>query len=146
THAQLEESRWVPWFQWSASSAFGIAPPLNGTVIFPQSTLSARNISGLEGIQPFFQFGINGTLPIYTFGKIDAGLRAAEGNVRSSEWDMEKARQQTRMDVRRAYYGLELARDVKDVASEAIDRIDKGIQGVKEKIAHGDPNVGDVDR
>jgi outer membrane protein TolC len=146
THAQLEESRWLPWFQWSASSAFGVAPSLLGTVLYPQSTLSARNISGLEDLQPFFQFGINGTVPIYSFGKIEAGLRAAEANVRSSEWDMEKVRQQTRMDVRRAFYGLGLARDVKDVATEAIDRIDKGIQGIKEKIGKGDPNVGDVDR
>src|SRR5579864_7770472 len=27
-HAQLEETKWVPWFQWSASSAFGVAPAL----------------------------------------------------------------------------------------------------------------------
>jgi outer membrane protein TolC len=146
THAQLEESRWIPWSQWSASSAFGVAPPLLGTVEYPQSTLSTRNITGLGNLQPFFQFGVNGTLPIYTFGKIDAGLRAAEANVRSSEWDMEKARQQTRMDVRRAFFGLELARDVKDVATGALERIDKGIQGIKDKIAHGDPNVGDADR
>mgnify|MGYP001313760810 CR=1 FL=1 len=147
THAQLEEARWLPWFQgWSASSAFGVAPSLLGTVIYPLSTLNNRNINTLPGLEPFLQFGINGSLPVYTFGKIDAGLRVAEANVRLSEWDMEKARQQTRMDVRRAYFGLGLARDVKYVASDAMDRLDKGIQGIKEKIARGDPNVNEVDR
>jgi outer membrane protein TolC len=150
THAQLEEARWLPWFQgWSASSAFGIAPPLLGTVLDPQGyTLYSRNINTLDlsHMPPFLQFGINGWLPIYTFGKIEGGLHAAEANVRLSEWDMEKARQQTRMDVRRAFYGLELARDVKYVASDAMDRLDKGIQGVREKIARGDRNVSDVDR
>jgi multidrug efflux system outer membrane protein len=146
-HAQMEEAKWVPWFQWSASSAFGVSPPLVGSVVFPEgTTLAARNISGFSNLQPFFQFGVSGTLPIYTFGKIDSALTAADANVRVSEWDMEKSRQQTRMDVRRAFYGLELARDVKYVAQDALDRLDKGIRGIVDKIARGDPNTGDVDR
>jgi outer membrane protein TolC len=148
THAQLEEARWLPWFQgWSANSTFGVIPTLSGTVLYPQSTLSTRNITALEDLaHPFFQFGISGTIPLYTFGKIDSAVHAGEAGVRVSEWDMEKSRQQTRMDVRRAFYGLELARDLGDVAHDAIDRLDKGISGIKEKIARGDSNVGDVDR
>jgi outer membrane protein TolC len=146
THAQLEEARWTPWFQWSAQSTFGVLPPLLGTVLYPQSTLASRNISGLGNLQPFFGFGISGVLPLYTFGKIETALDAAEANVRVSEWDMEKWRQQMRMDVRRAYYGLQLARDVGYIVDDAKGRLGKGIQGIKDKIAKGDPNVGDVDR
>jgi multidrug efflux system outer membrane protein len=146
THAQLEEARWTPWFQWSAQSTFGVLPPLRGTVVYPQSTLFSRNINALDNLQPFFGFGISGVLPIYTFGKIESALDAAEANVRVSEWDMEKWRQQMRMDVRRAYYGLLLARDAKYVVDEAKSRLDKGIQGIKERIAKADANVGDVDR
>jgi multidrug efflux system outer membrane protein len=146
THAQLEEARWTPWFQWSAQSTFGVLPPLGGTVLYPQSTLSSRNITALGNLQPFFGFGISGVVPLYTFGKIETALDAAEANVRVSEWDMEKWRQQMRMDVRRAYYGLQLARDAKYVIDDAKGRLDKGIQGVKDKIAKGDTNVGDVDR
>jgi outer membrane protein TolC len=147
THAQLEEARWLPWFQgWSASSTFGVIPTLSGTVLYPQSTLSTRNISGISDLHPFFQFGMNGTIPLYTFGKMDSAVNAGEAGVRASEWDMDKARQQTRMDVRRAFYGLELARDLNDVAHDALERLDRGIAGIKEKIARGDPNVGDMDR
>jgi outer membrane protein, multidrug efflux system len=146
THAQLEEARWTPWFQWGASSQFGVLPPLSGTVVFPQSTLTSRNISGLSNLQPFVQLGINGVVPLYTFGKIGSALDAAEANVRVSEWDMEKWRQIMRMDVRRAYYGLELARDVSYIANDAISRLDKAVQGIKDKMAKGDPNVGDVNR
>jgi outer membrane protein TolC len=49
------------------------------------------------------------------------------------------------MDVRRAWYGLQLARDAKYVVDDAIHRIDKGIEGVRQKIAKADPNVGEVD-
>jgi len=146
THAQLDEARWTPWFQWSAQSTFGVIPPLQGTVLFPQSTQFSRNISALGNLQPFFGFNINGVVPLYTFGKIETAAQAAEANVRVSEWDMEKWRQQMRMDVRRAFYGLEFARDVNYVASDAISRVDKGIQGVKDKIAKGDSSVTDVDR
>ena len=145
-HAQLDEAKWTPWFQWSASSTFGVAPPLLGTVVFPQSTLSSTNIGSLNGLEPFFHFDISGVVPLYTFGKMENAVRAAEAGERVSEWDMERARQQMRMDVRRAWFGLQLARDAKYLVGDALQRIDKGIQGVKDKIAKGDQNVGDVDR
>jgi outer membrane protein TolC len=145
-HAQLEEARWTPWFQWTAQSAFGVAPQLTGTVLYTQSSVLSKNVSSLGGLEPFFQFGLSGIVPLYTFGKIETALDAAGANVRVSEWDMEKTRQQMRMDVRRAYYGLQLARDAGYVIDDAKGRLDKGIEGIKDKIAKGDPNVGDVDR
>lgn len=145
-HAQLDEAKWTPWFQWSAQSQFGVAPQISGTVIYPQSTLAARNITGLGNLQPFFQFGINGTVPIYTFGKIETAQQAAAAGIRVSEWDMEKWRQLARMDVRRAYYGLQLARDAREVINDALDRLSKAITGIRDRIARGDANVSDVDR
>ncbi|HEY3815562.1 MAG TPA: TolC family protein [Polyangiaceae bacterium] len=147
THAQLEEARWTPWFQWSANSLFGVTPPLQGTVIFPQgATYFSKNITGLGDLQPAFHFDIGGVVPLYTFGKITSAMDAAEANVRVSEWDMEKARQSMRMDVRRAYYGLQLARDVTYIAKDAIERLDKAIQGIKTKLVKGDQSVNDTDR
>jgi multidrug efflux system outer membrane protein len=145
-HAQLEEAKWIPWFQWSAQSSFGVMPPISGTVVYPQSTLESRNISSLGNLQPFFGFGVSGVIPLYTFGKIETSREAAEASVRVSEWDMEKWRQTMRMDVRRAFFGLELARDAKYVITDALERLDRGIDGVKGKLAKGDVNVSDVDR
>lgn len=144
-HAQLDEVKWTPWSQWSASSSFGLMPPLSGSVIFPQSTLAARNISTVSNLQPFFNFNISGTIPLFTWGKIEDSLRAAEANVRVNEWDMEKAKQQVHMDLRKAWFGLQFARDAKYVADDALGRIDRGVQGIRDKIAKGDPNVGEVD-
>jgi multidrug efflux system outer membrane protein len=151
-HAQLEEAIWTPWFQWSAQSSFGLGPSLEGTgtVIYPQglaeSGISGKNVTGINSLHPFVQFGLSGVLPLYTFGKIETARDAAEANVRVSEWDMEKARQSVRMDVRRAYYGLELTRDAREVVQDAMDRLDKAINGLKDKLAKGDSSVGDVDR
>jgi outer membrane protein, multidrug efflux system len=146
SHAQLDEARWTPWFQWNAQSSFGVAPTLSGSVLYDASSQSQRNITTLGNLQPFIGYGISGVVPLYTFGKIESSRDAAEANVRVSEWDMEKWRQAMRMDVRRAYYGVQLARDAREVFSDAMDRLDKGINGLREKLAKADPNVTDVDR
>jgi outer membrane protein TolC len=147
THAQLEETRWVPWFQWSANTLVGVLPPLTGTVLFPEgTTINSRNVTGLSNLQPGFHFDIGGVVPLYTFGKITSTLDAAEAGVRVSEWDMEKARQSTRMDVRRAYFGLQLARDVTYIAKDALERLDKAIDGISAKLRRGDQSVNDTDR
>jgi len=85
-------------------------------------------------------------VPLYTFGKIEASEDAAAANVRVAEWDMEKWRQTMRLDVRRAFFGLEAARDAKYVAGEALDRLGHAITAIKEKVAKGDTKVGDADR
>jgi outer membrane protein TolC len=121
-------------------------PPLLGTVNYPQSTLQSRDINAFGNLQPFFGFGVSGAVPLYTFGKIEAGQEAAAAGVRVAEWDMEKWRQTMRLDVRRAFFGLEAARDAKYVAGEALDRLDHAVAGIKEKIAKGDTKVGDTDR
>jgi outer membrane protein TolC len=146
-HGQLDEAKWTPWFQWSAASNFGVSPPINGTAVYSSSTLTARNITGIESLpQPFFTFSVNGTLPLYTFGKIDSARQAAEAQVRVNEWDLEKYRQLVRLDVRRAYFGLQLARDARYVIDDGISRLDKAIQGIRDKLAKGDPNVAETDR
>jgi outer membrane protein TolC len=145
-HGQLEEAKWTPWFQWTAQSSFGLLPPIQGTVVYPESTLFSRNITFIGNLQPFFGFGINGVLPLYTFGKIETALHAAEANVRVTEWDMAKTRDQMRMDVRRAYFGLEFARDAKYVVDDSLQRLDKAIKAVKDKLATGKSNLSEVDR
>jgi outer membrane protein TolC len=145
-HAQLEEAKWTPWFAWSATLQTGVAPQISGTSFYTLSAQSARNVQGLSNLTPFLTFDINGTVPLYTFGKITSIREAAEANVRVSEWDSEKARQQARMDVRRAYYGLQMARDGRYFIDEVIKYIDKGIEGMKDRLAKDEKGVSEVDR
>ncbi len=133
-HAQLDEARYTPWFQWSASASAGVSPPFTGTVLYTSSPVTVRNITNFSNLEPFFNFDINGTVPLYTFGKITEIKAAASGQVRALEWDVEKARQQIRFDVRRAYYGILIARDAKDLVDDAITRLDKGIRDLKKKV------------
>ncbi|MFO0678484.1 MAG: TolC family protein [Polyangiaceae bacterium] len=146
THAQLEEATWTPYWQWYAQAYGGVLPPLTGTAVYSGSPATALNPNFGAGWQPFMRFEVNGVLPIYTFGKISASKDAAEAAVRVSEWDVEKARLQVRWDVRRAYYGLQFARDARYFADEVIAKLDKGLSGMRKKFDKGDGSVAEIDK
>lgn len=146
THAQLDEAKWLPFWQWSASSNFAVLPPITGTLLYNSAPVSALGLKFGESIQPVFSLDINGVLPVYTFGKIEAGKRAAEAQVRYSEWDLEKWRNFARMDVRRAYFGLQLARDAKYIIDDTLSRLNKAIDGIVKKLDKGDPSVDEIDK
>jgi multidrug efflux system outer membrane protein len=146
-HGQVAEAKWTPFSYWSMNSTFGYLPPIGGTAFYNASRYAALYQSGsFDGWQLAFTVSVRGTIPLYTFGKIEAVKKAAEGRARVNEWDLEKQRQQIRMDVRRAYFGLMLTRDMQYIASDVLGKLDKSIANVQTKIEKGDPSVEDVDR
>jgi outer membrane protein, multidrug efflux system len=145
-HAQLDEAKWTPFSHWHFSSAFGYLPPLGGTPFYNASPYQLLFQGFGQGWQPFLQANMRGTIPLYTFGKIDSIKRAAVANVRVTEWELEKHRQQIRMDVRRAFYGFMLARDMQYIANDVLRQLDRGIEGVGRKIEEGDTSVEEADR
>lgn len=146
THAQLDEARYTPYSYWSANASFGVLPPIGGTAYYNAAPRSVLNQGIGSDYQPFFSFGVRGTIPIYTFGKIDSIKRAAEGQVRVYEWDLERYRQQIRTDVRRAFFGLMLARDALYIADDVLGTLDRAIKKVVDKLAAGDTSVDEADR
>ncbi len=144
---QLDEARFTPWFQWYATAAAGVLPNIAGSVLYTQFSPTDINPSAFAaGYQPFFSLNVTMNLPIYTFGKISAGLDAATANVRYNEWDAEKFRQASRMDVRRAYFGVLYARDAKYLVGEVIKKLDKAIEGISKKLDKGDKDIEETDR
>jgi outer membrane protein TolC len=140
---QVEEARAARAPAIELSSAFGVAPNI------PKEGVTSGNFitqSLAYGVGPFVQLGLTATLPLFTFGKIAAANRAAEAQVRLGEWDVEKERQQVRLDVRRAYYGVELARDLLALTENARTELDKAIAHVEQKLADGKGGVDDADR
>lgn len=146
-HAQLDEARWAPFFQgWSANATIGVIPPLGGTPYYGATPSILLNPNLNTSFGPFFQFSVNGGVPLYTFGKITGYIHAAEAQIRMNEWDLEKLRQQVRMDVRRAYFTLLFARDALYVADEALKGIDKGLTKINDHLAKSDGGYDEVDR
>lgn len=145
-HGQLEEARWTPYSYWSMSSTFGYLPPIGGTPFYNASPYTLLYQGFGDGWQPAFGLSVRGTVPLYTFGKIEAVKKAAEGRVRVNEWDIEKQRQQIRMDVRRAFFGLMLARDMQYIATDVLAKLNKSISSLVTKLERGDPTVDEIGR
>ena len=144
---QLDEARYTPYFQWWAQAAAGVLPVISGSVLYTQFAPTAINPSSFAaGYEPFFNLSVNINLPLYTFGKIGAGLDAATANVRYNEWDAEKFRELSRMDVRRAYFGALYARDARYLVKEIVKKLDKAIEGISEKLDKGEKDVEETDR
>ena len=143
---QLDEAVTTPWFQWSMSGGGGVLPPIVGTPVYSSATQLVLNPTIQSLTSPSVRLDLNGTVPLYTFGKIEAGAAAARAGVRVSEWDVEKQRLSVRNDVRRAWYGVLFARDVRYIGKEILDKLDEHIDKIAKKLDDGDESVNEVDK
>jgi outer membrane protein TolC len=144
-HAQLDEARFTPWSQWNANTQAGLLPTLTGTGFYTTTPVAHRNFTTFGDATPTLSAQFSGVIPLYTFGKITNAQRAADANVRVNEWDLERQRQLVRMDVRRAYFGVMLARDARYVISEAIKMLTSAIDHLKQRVAKDEGGVSETD-
>jgi outer membrane protein TolC len=135
--AQLDEARFAPFSQFRLTGGVALAPALKGNNVFSPNT----DVSLSSSLGVAWRAGIDGVLPLWTFGKITHLWEAAGANVRVNEASVEKERDAVRVDVRRAFFGLQLARDslllLKDVRS-ALDKAEATLQAQIDK-DEGDP-------
>jgi outer membrane protein TolC len=131
---QLFEARTAPYSDFTMTGGLGPAPTVRGTSIYSPNT----DVSLTSNMALAWQIGIDGTIPLWTFGKIDNLWDAAEAQVKVGEYEVQKEKNDVQLDVRRAFYGLQLARDSQLLIREAEERIDKYIDRLAAKVADGE--------
>lgn len=140
--AQLDEIWVSPFFQGNVTAGFTFAPEQRGSPIFsPDSQVPVEN-----PWQPVLQFGIEGVIPLWTFGKLGAAREAGRAGVRAAEADRHRVRQQLSYDVRRAYFALQLALDLQQMLSETLPQMRAAMESVEDRVARGDGEVDETDR
>ncbi|MDI1449429.1 TolC family protein [Polyangium sp. 6x1] len=135
--AQLDEAHRAPFSQFRMSGGVGLAPTVLGNNVFsPNTDVSLTSSLGLA-----WRASVDGVVPLWTFGKITNLWDAAEANVTVNKANVEKERDAVRLDVRRAYFGLQLARDGALLLKDVRGAIDKAVGKMKESIENdeGDP-------
>jgi outer membrane protein TolC len=132
--AQLWEVRTAPFSGFTAYAGVALAPTVGGTSIYSPNTDAAITSS----MALAWRAGIDGAIPLWTFGKITAGVEAAKAQVKVGEQQEKKAKNDVRLSVRQAYYGILLARDALALLNEALGRIDKYLPNVEEKVKNGE--------
>ena len=84
--------------------------------------------------------------PIFDFGKIAAGVAAAEAGVEVSRQREAGARADLELNIRKAYYGLKFARDVIDMLDEGSGYVDDAQKKLDKDLANGTGNVSVTDK
>jgi outer membrane protein TolC len=119
--AQLDEAHFAPFSQFKLTGGVTLAPQIKGNQIFsPNTDASLTSSLGVA-----WRIGVDGIVPLWTFGKITNLWDAAAANVKVHEGDVEKERDAVRYDVRKAFFGLRFARDAQHLLVEVKKELDK---------------------
>ncbi|WP_234024011.1 TolC family protein [Sorangium cellulosum] len=135
--AQLDEAHYAPFSQFKLTGGVALAPTVRGNNVFSPNT----DVSLTSSLGVAWRAGIDGVVPLWTFGKITSLWDAAAANVRVNQANVEKERDAVRLDVRKAYFGLQLARDSRSLLIDVRSEMDKALRRLEEQVEaeEGDP-------
>jgi outer membrane protein TolC len=132
--AQAREARLAPFSDFKVESFVGVAPTVHGTSVYsPDTDVALSDSMGL-----LWQVGIEGAIPLWTFGKLPELWAAADAQVRVGENEIRKEKNELRLNVRKSYYGLQLARDALALIQEARGKLDEYISRLAARVAEGE--------
>lgn len=104
-----------------------------------------RNVPvGVSGVYTRSQITL--AQPIYTFGKISAGVAAAEAGVEASKSREAATAAELELNVARAYYGLKLAREIESTLKEGLGYITQAEEMVQKDLDEGSGNMTVTDK
>lgn len=86
------------------------------------------------------------TMPIYTFGKISAGMEAAARGVQAARAREAGLAGDLDFNVRRAFYGYQLARQTLETLDEGIEYLDKAKKQLDAALKEGKDGASPTDR
>jgi len=84
--------------------------------------------------------------PIYTFGKISADEKKAKKGVEVTIANISEARDETIARAKNAYFNLQLAHTLNDLATEERDNAKKLLSNVEELVSVGSPKATQIDK
>lgn len=91
-----------------------------------------------------WQTSLTGTIPLWTFGKITNTWDAADANISVGEHEVKKEQNDVKLSVRRAYYGVQLARDGLAIVRDALKRVDRYLPQLERKVQAGEADELDL--
>ncbi|HMF44669.1 MAG TPA: TolC family protein, partial [Polyangia bacterium] len=158
SEAQVTEAKlnWLP--QGDLLSVLGPSPNIHCTNPFSgvagtsatdpclETTTPEARITDVSWNRVFTRTEVKLIQPVFDFGKISAGIAAAEAGVAISRQKEAGARADIELNVRKAYYGLKFARDVIDMLDEGSGYVDDALKKLDKDLANGTGNVSVTDR
>ena len=139
--ARLSEAKFAgiaPRLQWT--NVFGPAPGIEG------DTERVETIrSDLSDLGVFSRTQIELVQPLYTFGKISNAKKAAGYGLEAGEAAVESRKSDVAFQVKKLFYGLVLARELRDIILESEEKVREARDRVNEMIEEDSGDVGQND-
>jgi outer membrane protein TolC len=119
----------------------GIVNEAKGNVLF-----SPNNKNDVfEGLGPFTKIDVDLAIPVWTFGKLDAALRAAQDGLESEAAHGEARRAEVVLNVKQLYYSLLLSRQLSAILHDMLDTLGKAVKKTQERLDAGSTSVTELD-
>ncbi len=99
----------------------------------------------LNGLGPFTRLDLSLNIPLWTFGKLDAALKAAQEGLESERARGEAKRAEVILNTKQLYYGLLLSRQLSAVLHDMLDTLDKAVTKTQERLDAGSTTVTEID-
>jgi len=96
-------------------------------------------------IGPFTRFDLLVNIPLWTFGKLDAALRAAQEGMESQAANAERRRAEIIYGTKQLYYSLLLTQQLSAILHEMQDSMDKAVRKSEERLQDGSTGVTELD-
>ena len=132
--AQERQARLAPFSEFTATAGLAMAPTLRGLSSFSPNT----DVTLSSSMALAWQTGVEGVLPLYTFGKLTHGWLALEAQTKEGEFEIKKEINDVRLVVRKAYYAIQLSRDALALIREAASLIDGHVEKMEIEAARGE--------
>ena len=94
---------------------------------------------------PFTRASLQLTQPLFTFGKISQGIKAAKAGLAARNADLARKQQDLRLKVRQIYYGYQLASELHNSFGKLEDTFEKAHQQAEERFNSGESTVSQTD-
>ena len=139
--ARLSEAKFagiVPQLQWT--NIFGPAPGIEG------DTEQIETIrSDLSNLGLFSRTQIELVQPLYTFGKLSNARKAAGYGLEAGEAAVEVKKNNVALQVKKLFYGIVLARELRDIVLESEEKVQEARQRINKMIEEDTEDVGQND-
>lgn len=139
--ARLGEAKAGRYGQAEFNEILGFVNQAHGTVTDSPDNKNAI----LNGLGPFTRLDLAINVPLWTFGKLDAALAAAQAGLEEEHAHGEVKRAEVVLSTKQLFYGLQLSRQLSLVLHDMLDTMDKAVKKTQERLDAGATSVTEID-
>lgn len=139
--ARLGEARAGRFGESSYTQFLGVANEARGNPVY-----SPDNKNDLfKSLGPFTRLELDVSIPLWTFGKLDAALEAAQQGLESEQAHGQIKRAEVIFQIQKLYYSVLLTRQLSAVLHDMLDTLDKAVAKTQERLDRGSTSTTETD-